>query len=41
MTALLYAKDHFKDVLLEGRVPRIDLMFDEDNPTCEEEILGQ
>jgi len=39
MTGLLWAIDMFRETLLEGKVEKIKLMFDEDNPTNEEEIL--
>jgi hypothetical protein len=41
MTALLWAKDHFQSVLLEKKFPSIKLMYDEENPTNEEEILNE
>ena len=41
MTTLLYAKDFFKETLLQKKVNNLTLMFDEDNPTNEEEILTE
>lgn len=38
MTGLKYAIDHMKELL---NVSQLRLMFDEDNPTNEEEILEQ
>jgi len=38
MTGLKYAIDHMKDI---SQVRDLKLMFDEDNPTNEEEILEQ
>ena len=41
MTALLYAKDFFKKTLFQDKVYDFKLMFDQDNPTNEEEILTE
>ena len=41
MTALLYAKEFFKETLFQKKVNNLTLHFDEDNPTNEEEILTE
>ena len=41
MTSLLWALDFFKEQVLENKINKVKLMFDEDNPTNEEEILEQ
>jgi hypothetical protein len=40
MTSYLYAKDLFKSELLKGQV-NIRLMFDQHNPTVDEEVVTQ
>ena len=41
MTALLYARDFLLETVLQGKVSKVQLMFDEDNSTNEEEILQE